>query len=198
MMDERSHRLWGVESGPVTFEHLSARIHPKDLGKVRKVFTATRDISGAYEVDFRILHGKDIRWVRGPSRSATHVMGAFDDDAPEEFLRAALWRVNVSANAQGRGVGRFAIELLQNAHDACADAGRKGAVRFVLTETALLVEKAGGYVVTVEAAVALRPNLAEGPISAPATAESGRKNRWSSPTSSGTPPRSNSRVRHPT
>ena len=62
-MDERSHRLWGVESGPVTFEDLSARIFPEDLDKVREVFTATRDISGAYEVDFRVLHGKDFRWV---------------------------------------------------------------------------------------------------------------------------------------
>ena len=41
-----------------------------------------------------------------------YIMGAFDDDAPEEFLRAALWRVNVSAEAQGRGVGRFAIAAL--------------------------------------------------------------------------------------
>jgi GNAT superfamily N-acetyltransferase len=41
-----------------------------------------------------------------------YIMGAFDDDAPEEFLRAALWRVNVAAKAQGRGVGRFAIAAL--------------------------------------------------------------------------------------
>lgn len=41
-----------------------------------------------------------------------YVMGAFDADAPEEFLRAAVWRVNVAADAQGRGVGRFAIEAL--------------------------------------------------------------------------------------
>jgi diamine N-acetyltransferase len=41
-----------------------------------------------------------------------YVMGAFDADAPEEFLRAAVWRVNVAAEAQGRGVGRFAIEAL--------------------------------------------------------------------------------------
>lgn len=39
-----------------------------------------------------------------------YIMGAFDADAPEEFLRAALWRVNVAAEAQGRGVGRFAVE----------------------------------------------------------------------------------------
>ncbi|WP_309712281.1 GNAT family N-acetyltransferase [Pseudolysinimonas sp.] len=47
-----------------------------------------------------------------------YIMGAFDADAPEEFLRAALWRVNVSAEAQGRGVGRFAIQ-------AFADEARK-------------------------------------------------------------------------
>lgn len=41
-----------------------------------------------------------------------YIMGAFDDDAPEEFLRAALWRVNVAAEAQGRGVGKFAISAL--------------------------------------------------------------------------------------
>lgn len=41
-----------------------------------------------------------------------YIMGTFDDDAPEEFLRAALWRVNVAAEAQGRGVGKFAISAL--------------------------------------------------------------------------------------
>jgi len=39
-----------------------------------------------------------------------YIMGNFDPDAPEEFLRAALWRINVAAEAQGRGVGRFAVE----------------------------------------------------------------------------------------
>ena len=67
-MDERAHRLWGLESGPVTFEELSARILPEDLDKVREAFTATRDILGGYEIDFRILHGKDIRWVSARGR----------------------------------------------------------------------------------------------------------------------------------
>src|SRR5687767_11952271 len=39
--------------------------------------------------------------------------------------------------------GRFAIELLQNAHDASADGQREGAVRFVLTRSALLVANEG-------------------------------------------------------
>ena len=41
-----------------------------------------------------------------------YVMGNFDPDAGDEFLRAALWKVNVEASAQGRGVGRFAVESL--------------------------------------------------------------------------------------
>ena len=41
-----------------------------------------------------------------------YVMGAFDPDATEEFLQAALWRVHVEADAQGTGVGRFAVRAL--------------------------------------------------------------------------------------
>jgi len=41
-----------------------------------------------------------------------YVMGAFDPDAPEEFLKAALWRIHVEAEAQGSGVGRFAVKAL--------------------------------------------------------------------------------------
>lgn len=39
-----------------------------------------------------------------------YIMANFDPDASEEFLRAALWRINVSAEAQGGGVGRFAVQ----------------------------------------------------------------------------------------
>src|SRR6218665_3268288 len=41
-----------------------------------------------------------------------YVMGTFDPDAPEEFLKAALWRIHVEAEAQGSGVGRFAVQAL--------------------------------------------------------------------------------------
>jgi hypothetical protein len=38
--DERAHGLWDVpRAGPVTFEPLSACIHPEDLGRVRAAFT---------------------------------------------------------------------------------------------------------------------------------------------------------------
>src|SRR3954470_19387997 len=39
--------------------------------------------------------------------------------------------------------GRFPMELLQNAHDACAEAEHVGAVHFVLTRNALLVANEG-------------------------------------------------------
>jgi two-component sensor histidine kinase len=67
-LDEHAQGLWGVDSGPVTFEDLSARIHPEDLDRVRAAFAATRKILGAYEVDFRILHGGAVRWVSARGR----------------------------------------------------------------------------------------------------------------------------------
>ena len=40
------------------------------------------------------------------------VSANFDEDAPEEHFRSVLWRINVDADDQGRGVGRFAVEKL--------------------------------------------------------------------------------------
>jgi diamine N-acetyltransferase len=40
------------------------------------------------------------------------VSANFDGEAPEEHFRSVLWRVNVDADDQGRGVGRFAVEAL--------------------------------------------------------------------------------------
>lgn len=36
----------------------------------------------------------------------------FDDDFPQEHFRSVLWRINVDAHEQRRGVGRFAVEGL--------------------------------------------------------------------------------------
>src|SRR5688500_18731183 len=69
-LDERAHDLWGVpaNSGLVTFQSLSSRIHPEDLDRVRAAFTATREVLGPYEVDFRISHSGKIRWVSARGR----------------------------------------------------------------------------------------------------------------------------------
>ena len=68
-MDDRAHGLWDVASGEaVTFEDLSARIHPEDLDRVRAAFAATREKFGGYEIDFRILHRGDVHWISARGR----------------------------------------------------------------------------------------------------------------------------------
>lgn len=63
-MDEQGFELWGLPpTDKVTFEDLSSRIHPADRDRVRAAFTATRALVGAYEIDFRILLGQEIRWI---------------------------------------------------------------------------------------------------------------------------------------
>jgi two-component sensor histidine kinase len=64
-MDESAYELWEVskKEKDITFEILSKNIHPADLERVRSAFAATRAIVGAYEIDFRILAGEDVRWI---------------------------------------------------------------------------------------------------------------------------------------
>jgi PAS domain-containing protein len=48
-MDDIAYRLWGIPRGDnVTFEDLSANIHPADRDRVRAAFVATRGMIGAY------------------------------------------------------------------------------------------------------------------------------------------------------
>lgn len=70
-MDERAYRLWNVPiSEFVSFEDLSAHIHPADRDRVRAAFAATRSIAGPYEIDFRIIVGSDIRWISARGQGA--------------------------------------------------------------------------------------------------------------------------------
>jgi two-component sensor histidine kinase len=63
-MDEQGFIHWGLpHSASVTFEDLSAHIHPADKDRVRAAFTATRAIVGPYEIDFRVLLGEVVRWI---------------------------------------------------------------------------------------------------------------------------------------
>ncbi|WP_022900824.1 GNAT family N-acetyltransferase [Humibacter albus] len=57
------------------------------------------------------------------------IMGSFDPHADDEF-RSILWRINVDASDQGRGIGRFAV-------DALADEARRRGIDklFVIWET---------------------------------------------------------------
>jgi diamine N-acetyltransferase len=41
------------------------------------------------------------------------VRAYFDSENPHDELRCCVWRVNVAADAQGKGVGRFAIDAVR-------------------------------------------------------------------------------------
>ena len=70
-MDERSFDLWGLPwSEEVDFETMSAHIHPADRDRVRAAFLATRSLDGAYEIDFRIVLGHEVRWISARGQGA--------------------------------------------------------------------------------------------------------------------------------
>ena len=48
----------------------------------------------------------------GDGEVLAFIMGNFDSDAEEEYFRCCIWRINVAAEAQGHGVGRFAVEAV--------------------------------------------------------------------------------------
>jgi two-component sensor histidine kinase len=75
-MDDNAYDLWGIpRSSTVSFEDLSAHIHPADRDRVRAAFTATRAVMGAYEIDFRIMIGEELKWIsaRGQGDDAAMV-----------------------------------------------------------------------------------------------------------------------------
>jgi two-component sensor histidine kinase len=68
-MDDIGYGLWAIPTGAaVTFEDLSANIHPADRDRVRAAFSATRGIVGPYETDFRIVVADDVKWISARGR----------------------------------------------------------------------------------------------------------------------------------
>lgn len=68
-MDDIGFELWTIPRGTeVTFEDLSANIHPADRDRVRAAFAATRGIVGPYEIDFRIMVEEEVRWISARGR----------------------------------------------------------------------------------------------------------------------------------
>ena len=68
-MDDIGFDLWAAPKGSgVTFETLSANIHPADRDRVRAAFSATRGIVGPYEIDFRIMTKEEVRWISARGR----------------------------------------------------------------------------------------------------------------------------------
>lgn len=63
-MDKRGFALWRLPMAEsVTFEDLSARIHPADRDRVRAAFLSTRSVAGFYETDFRIIVDEQVKWI---------------------------------------------------------------------------------------------------------------------------------------
>ena len=57
------------------------------------------------------------RVVTEGDRVVAFISANFDPDAVREEFRSVLWRINVEADDQDRGIGRFGIEhLLEEAH----------------------------------------------------------------------------------
>ena len=57
----------------------------------------------------------DTAWQRvalSEDRVVGFIHGNFDPDSAQEEFRACIWRINVDAEAQGMGVGKFAAEAL--------------------------------------------------------------------------------------
>jgi two-component sensor histidine kinase len=70
-MDDRAFQLWGLPwDEQVSFEELSAHIHPADRDRVRGAFSATRSVTGPYEIDFRIMLGEEVRWISARGQGA--------------------------------------------------------------------------------------------------------------------------------
>lgn len=84
-MDRLAFAMWGISNNStVTFEDLSAKIHPSDRNRVRAAFAATRAHIGAYEIDFRILIGDAVRWVS--ARGQGNDIGRINDTVMGIFL----------------------------------------------------------------------------------------------------------------
>ena len=74
------------------------------------------------------------RLILDGDRPVGFVMGAFDPDNEISAFRAGIWRLNIAADAQGHGYGRFAVA------EVAAEARRRGQSRI----TVLWVRGEGG------------------------------------------------------
>jgi diamine N-acetyltransferase len=54
-------------------------------------------------------------------------MVRFDPDNPDDTFRSGIWRLNIAADRQGRGYGRFAVESV------CEEVRRRGQTRATVT-----------------------------------------------------------------
>ncbi|MEU5209535.1 GNAT family N-acetyltransferase [Streptomyces sp. NPDC020742] len=124
-MESRSTSLRLEKVTPDNVEAACAlRVRPDQEGLVAPV---ARSLAEAYVQP-------DIAWPRlifDGEQLVGFVMGfflvRFDPDNPADRLRSGLWRLNIAADQQGRGYGRFAVESV------CAELRRRGQSRATVT-----------------------------------------------------------------
>ena len=66
------------------------------------------------------------RLILDGDRVVGFVMGGFDPDSEIDAFRAGIWRLNIAADEQGQGYGRFAVEAI------AAEARRRGQKRITV------------------------------------------------------------------
>ena len=100
----------GTSLVKITPENVNAacdlRVHPN---QERLVAPVARSLAEAYAA------GPGTAWPRlvlDGDEVVGFVMGGFDPDAEIAAFRCGIWRLNVSAEHQGRGYGRFAVEAV--------------------------------------------------------------------------------------
>src|SRR5260370_29444294 len=74
------------------------------------------------------------RLILDDDRVVGFVMGGFDPENEIDAFRAGIWRLNIAADEQGKGYGRFAVEAI------AAEARRRGHKRI----TVLWIQGDGG------------------------------------------------------
>jgi diamine N-acetyltransferase len=114
----------GLRLAEVTRDNVRAacglEIRPEQKGTVAPVAWS---LAAAYTVP-------DIAWPRlvyDDDQLVGFVMAAFDPDGEVELFRSYLWRLNIGAEHQGKGYGRFAVG------EVCAEALRRGQHRLMVS-----------------------------------------------------------------
>jgi len=94
-MDERAYELWNISRDEkfLNFEVLSKSIFPADLQRVRSAFSAASSVPGPYEIDFRIMHSGEIRWISARGNGD-------DDDLGKQILYGVFLDVTQRKQAE--------------------------------------------------------------------------------------------------
>lgn len=111
----QTYRMFGIAEGtPLSFRYILDLIHPADRNRLLAAWDTARE-SGAYDLEFRILIGTEIRWVReraqfrhGADGRPMVAVGTVQDvtarKAAEEQIRELAERMALATSAAGVGI----------------------------------------------------------------------------------------------